>query len=433
MNRIRSYEINLDTSVFYTQEELLNRDIPIYENTLYFKSDISYKRFFDNKEKLYEYCLKQKGVYLFILDCLENKQLSYICFKYEIENIFVEKSELFAFCEDYSKKENESLILERIAVILSYNDYLESDLIKELKDDNEYNKLLYVSSENELTNYLNKLKKLELVNKYKLPIELYKRIENLCNKCSYDLNVSHELILKYVINDEFLDYLNESISKTFTNVEKALFYYLKLISLVDNFEINVTQKNIFEINQKSKISIEQFITIFCTLLKNLKIDYDFVDSKTLYLKKYDITFTINNKLDESPVTINDNNLYLKVKEYLENTKKQQDEFKNNVELYSNKINLSDNDKIHLLIKLLTRKSTIQNYRYQRKIFNIFYPNNDQYKIEFYRKKNNINYKFYTLIKLKDRNLFIDLNSNTKINPIRIITKDELASYEKIYV
>ena len=159
------------------------------------------------------------------LDCLENKQLSYICFKYENENIFVEKSELFAFCEDYSKKENESLILERIAVILSYNDYLKFDLIKELKDDNEYNKLLYVSSENELVDYLNKLKKLELVNKYKLPIELYERIENLCNKCNYDLRVSHELILKYVINDEFLDSLNESMLKTFTNVEKLLFYY----------------------------------------------------------------------------------------------------------------------------------------------------------------------------------------------------------------
>lgn len=433
MNRIRSYEINLDTSVFYTQEELLNRDIPIYENTLYFKSDINYKRFFDNKEKLYEYCLKQKGLYLFILDCLENKQLSYICFKYESENIFVEKSELFAFCEDYSKKENESPILERIAVILSYNDYLEFDLIKELMDDNEYNKLFYVSSENELVDYLNKLKKLELVNKYKLPIELYERIENLCNKCSYDLKVRHELILKYVINDEFLDYLNESISKTFTNVEKALFYYLKLIPLVDNFEINVTQRNIFEINQESKISIEQFITIFCTLLKNLKIAYNFVDSKTLYLKKYDITFTINNESSENSVAINDNILYLKVKEYLENTKKQQDEFKNNVELYTNKINLSDNNKIHLLIKLLTRKSTIQNYRYQRKIFNIFYPNNDQYKIEFYRKKNNINYNFYTLIKLKDRNLFIDLNSKTKVNPIGIISTDELTSYEKIYI
>ena len=124
MNRISSYEINLDTSVFYTQEELLNRDIPIYENTLYFKSGINYKRFFDNKEKLYEYCLKQKGVYLFILACLENKQLSYICFKHESENIFVEKSELFAFCIDFSKKENENLILERIAVILSYNNYI---------------------------------------------------------------------------------------------------------------------------------------------------------------------------------------------------------------------------------------------------------------------------------------------------------------------
>ena len=208
---------------------------------------------------------------------------------------------------------------------------------------------------------------------------------------------------------------------------------MKLISLVDNFEINVTQKNIFEINQKSKISIEQFITIFCTLLKNLKIAYDFGDYKTLYLKKYDITFTINNELDENSVTINDNNLYLKVKEYLENTKKQQHEFKNNVELYNNKINLSDNNKIHLLIKLLTRKSTIQNCRYQRKVFNIFYPNNDHYKIEFYRKKNDINYNFYTLIKLKDRNLFIDLNSITKINPIRIISTDELTSYEKIYI
>lgn len=433
MNRIRSYEINLDTSVFYTQEELLNRDIPIYENTLYFKSDINYKRFFDNREKLYEYCLKQKGVYLFILDCLENKQLSYICFKYESENIFVEKSELFAFCEDYSKKKNESLILERIAVILSYNDYLEFDLIKELMDDNEYNKLLYLSSENELVDYLNKLKKLELVNKYKLSKELYERIDNLCNKCNYDLKVSHELILKYVINGEFLDYLNESISKTFTNVEKALFYYLKLIPLVDNFEIKVTQRNIFEINQESKISIGQFITIFCTLLKNLKIAYNFVDSKTLYLKRYDITFTINNELSENPVAISDNILYLKVKEYLENTKEQQDEFKNNVELYINKINLSDNNKIHLLIKLLTRKSTIQNYRYQRKIFNIFYPNNDQYKIEFYRKKNNINYNFYTLIKLKDRSLFIDLNSKTKVNHIRIISTGELSSYEKIYI
>lgn len=433
MNRISSYEINLDTSVFYTQEELLNRDIPIYENTLYLKSDINYKRFFDNKENLYEYCLKQKGVYLFILDCLENKQLSYICFKYENENIFVEKSELFAFCEYYSKKENENLILERIAVILSYNDYLESDLIKEIKDDNEYNKLLYVSSENELVDYLNKLKKLEIIDKYKLPIELYKRIENLCNKCSYDLKVRHELILKYVINDDFLNYLNESMLKTFTNVEKSLFYYLKLIPLVDNFEINVTQKNIFEINQKSKISIEQFITIFCTLLKNLKIAYNYADSKTLYLKKYDISFTISNKLDETLVTINNNSLYLKVKEYLENTKEQQDEFKNNVELYTNEINLSDNNKIYLLIKLLTRKSTIQNYRYQRKIFNIFYPNNDQYKIEFYRKKNDINYNFYTLIKLKDRNLFIDLNSKTKVNPIRIISTDELTSYEKIYI
>ena len=307
------------------------------------------------------------------------------------------------------------------------------DLIKELKDDNEYNKLLYVSSENELVDYLNKLKKLELVNKYKLPIELYERIENLCNKCNYDLRVSHELILKYVINDEFLDNLNESMLKTFTNVEKLLFYYLKLIPLVDNFEINVTQKNIFEINQKSKISIEQFITIFCTLLKNLKIAYNYADSKTLYLKKYDISFTISNELDENPVTINDNILYLKVKEYLENTKEQQDEFKNNVELYTNKINLSDNNKMHLLIKLLTRKSTIQNYRYQRKIFNIFYPNNDQYKIEFYRKKNDINYNFYTLIKLKDRNLFIDLNLKIKVNPIRIISTDELTSYEKIYI
>ena len=97
------------------------------------------------------------------------------------------------------------------------------------------------------------------------------------------------------------------------------------------------------------------------------------------------------------------------------------------------MNLSVNNKIHLLIKLLTRKSTIQNYRYQRKIFNVFYPNNDQYKIEFYRKKNDINYNFYTLIKLKDRNLFIDLNSKTKVNPIRIISTDELTSYEKIYI
>ena len=240
------------------------------------------------------------------------------------------------------------------------------------------------------------------------------------NTTSHGKRKGSRKCIGFVSNYEFLDNLNESMLKTFTNVEKLLFYYLKLIPLVDNFEINVTQKNIFEINQKSKISIEQFITIFCTLLKNLKIAYNYADSKTLYLKKYDISFTISNKLDETPVTINDNILYLKVKEYLENTKEQQAEFKNNVELYTNKINLSDNNKIYLLIKLLTRKSTIQNY-------------NDQYKIEFYRKKNDINYNFYTLIKLKDRNLFIDLNSKTKVNPIRIISTDELTSYEKIYI
>ena len=433
MNGIRSCEINLDTSIFYSQEELINKDIPIYENTLYLKSNTDYKYFFDNRENLYEYCLKQKGAYIFIINCLENKQLSYICFKYGSSNIFVDKSELFAFCEDYSKRKNESLILERIAVILSYNNYLEFSLIEEIKDDNKYNKLLYINPENEVVNYLNKLKKLEIVNKCKLPIELYDKIMKFCKKCNYDLKVSHKLISKYVINDEFLDYLNELMPKTLTNLEKLVFYYFKLIPLIDDSEVNATQKNIFEINKTSKISIKQFITIFCVLLKSLKIDYNFADSKTLYLKKYDISFITNNESGTYKVSISDNDLYLKVKKYLENSKELQYEFQNNIKLYNNKINLSDDNKIHLLIKLLTRKSTIQNYKYQRKIFNIFYPNDDQHKIKFYRRKNNINYNFYTLIKIKDSYLLIDLNSKTTVNPIKIITADELTSYEKIYI
>lgn len=135
--------------------------------------------------------------------------------------------------------------------------------------------------------------------KYVFPKNIIDRYENIKNyslidfesinknRIKNDLNEYGESIIdKIELSSELKSYLNAEIDETYSNLEKAIYYYIKLcevFSLDDNYYLSTSQSLLEEhtstdnINSKTpsnnKVAMYDFLSIYASILNELKIDF----------------------------------------------------------------------------------------------------------------------------------------------------------------
>lgn len=135
--------------------------------------------------------------------------------------------------------------------------------------------------------------------KYVFPKNVIDRYENIKNyslidfesinknRIKNDLNEYGESIIdKIELSSELKSYLNAEIDETYSNLEKAIYYYIKLcevFSLDDNYYLSTSQSLLEEhtstdnINSKTpsnnKVAMYDFLSIYASILNELKIDF----------------------------------------------------------------------------------------------------------------------------------------------------------------
>lgn len=135
--------------------------------------------------------------------------------------------------------------------------------------------------------------------KYVFPKNVIDRYENIKNyslidfesinknRIKNDLNEYGESIIdKIELSSELKDYMNAKIADTYSNLEKAIYYYIKLcevFSLDDNYYLSTSQSlleehtNTDNINSKTpsnnKVAMYDFLSIYASILSELKIDF----------------------------------------------------------------------------------------------------------------------------------------------------------------
>lgn len=135
--------------------------------------------------------------------------------------------------------------------------------------------------------------------KYVFPKNVIDRYENIKNyslidfesinknRIKNDLNEYGESIIdKIELSSELKDYMNAEIADTYSNLEKAIYYYIKLcevFSLDDNYYLSTSQSlleehtNTDNINSKTpsnnKVAMYDFLSIYASILSELKIDF----------------------------------------------------------------------------------------------------------------------------------------------------------------
>lgn len=445
------YEEFLDNDTFYLRSEIKEERDTIYKNTLYLKNHYFFKDFFCDDtptSNLFIKFLTQKGLYLFLISILEDKNIHYIEFNYndKIEKINIK--EFFSFYYSYAADVTNSLILSKIATILSYNnfDFSIDENLSYITDDNKYNYLLYKMNDqeritliNHILSFLNRKKVLE---RYLLDEVYEKRIEYLQEKYLNALDKKAENRKnQYIIDDSIISALDRYKKDTYSKLEEAIFYFIALSNIVD---ISSSEhKNINELTLENNIVNYQSLgEILTTILDDLNLEYKVIENSI------QIEIAIENKVK---FVIDDNYSFENLSEHIVNVENQQgtdeliykilEEYKESVEKdvafnnsltqfrkKFNKDTINKYDKLKTFIELITRGEKINDQKYQKIIFNIFYGDNHDYEISFYKSMlQSGNYHFFTIVSRKDQYILIDSDD---LNKIRLISNLELAEIQK---
>lgn len=328
--------------------------------------------------------------------------------------------------------------------------------------------------------------------KYDFPNNLIERYENIKNYSlidfeslnknliKNDLDENGESIIgKITISDELREYINHDLNPRYSNLEKAIYYYIKLceiFSLDSNYYLAMSSE-ILEINQNidniktknlsnNEISLYAFLTIFASLISELNIDFTL--SQSLMngedLGKAKLTFrygeylvAINSlvtpeKSDFINVKVNDKIINLisinnnkvtnkkfaelrdKVYEDIRRKRENRKSFQESLVAYRDtfkysKINIQD--KLYILLKEITRTNLkgLDMVGYEKKLFKALFANNSNVAINILAKKNGEEEYLtpVTIVSILDIEYHYLVVDETNQDILRSVSLDELIS------
>ena len=328
--------------------------------------------------------------------------------------------------------------------------------------------------------------------KYVLPEELitrYKNIKNYSlidfesinkNRIKNDTNEFGESIIEKIEISEQLDsFLNAEMDSRYSNLEKAIYYYIKLcevFSLDDDYYLKISQKvhetheSVESINSKNehdnKVTMYEFFTIYASLLANIRIDYtldqelmngnDF-GPKKLTFKYGEYLVAINSlatpeKSDITNVKVNDNLINIfslnknqvtkkkfnelvdKIYADIQEKKRANKKFKESVSAYKQTMELSKInivDKLYILLKEITRQNLkgMDMVGYEKKLFKTLFSGNKNITINILARQNRqTNYLTpVTIISVFDRDYTYFIVDEMSSEILRSVSMEELTS------
>lgn len=444
-----SYEEYLDNNIFYTRNELKNERPVIYKNTLYIKSSSFYKNYFHENSPMNDLFIKfltQKGLFQFLLSMLEDKNISYIEFNYNDEVKRIKLKDFFSFYISYSVEVRNSSILEKIAEILHYNnfDFSANEDLTYLIDDNKYNSLLYKKEEQERIDIIKRifriLKRKKIIERYFLEEKVVTRLEYLTEKYLKESTEQQEKREhQYIIDSSIIAALDYYKKDTYSKLEEAIYYFIALSNLVVINPISAIDINDVTLDN-NYVSAKTFYLLFITILNDLGITFTEEQKEDTFEITIDnkIKFSIGDDFDSQNISNYLTNLtddagideiiYKILNEYKESIEKGI-KFDNSFTKFKNHFNkdtMNRYDKLKTFIELITRGEKIADQKYQKIIFNIFYGDNPNYKISFYKSMTpNGNYHFFTILNIKDQYILIDSDNLAKIKLVSMLEVAEL--------
>lgn len=328
--------------------------------------------------------------------------------------------------------------------------------------------------------------------KYDFPDNLIERYENIKNYSlidfeslnknliKNDLDENGESIIgKITISDELRKYLNRDLNPRYSNLEKAIYYYIKLceiFSLDSNYYLAMSPE-ILEINQNidniktknlsnNEISLYAFLTIFASLISELNIDFTL--SQSLMngedLGKAKLTFrygeylvAINSlvtpeKSDFINVKVNDKIINLisinnnkvtnkkfaelrdKVYEDIRRKRENRKSFQESLVSYRDTFKYSKintQDKLYILLKEITSTNLkgLDMVGYEKKLFKALFANNSNIAINILAKKNGEEEYLtpVTVVSIRDIDYHYLVVDETNQDILRSVSLDELIS------
>lgn len=350
MSKSFDYEKFLDRNLFYTHEEVANEyGHSIKKNiasSLVLKSEELFLEYKNNdlievdelehksvSKKLIHDLLSDEGMYRYLQNNLSNDlgiaaRIDYIIDLKSVASIKLTRREFIEALNQMSGELSQHELM-RSAVIRSswvlfsceqrYRNTLHRTFINDSCLDIPASVLIRIlsCSEDEFNKFINGdinfgyakeilayalvdfVERERILIKYVFPKNIIDRYENIKNyslidfesinknRIKNDLNEYGESIIdKIELSSELKSYLNAEIDETYSNLEKAIYYYIKLcevFSLDDNYYLSTSQSLLEEhtstdnINSKTpsnnKVAMYDFLSIYASILNELKIDF----------------------------------------------------------------------------------------------------------------------------------------------------------------
>lgn len=328
--------------------------------------------------------------------------------------------------------------------------------------------------------------------KYVFPKNVIDRYENIKNyslidfesinknRIKNDLNEYGESIIdKIELSSELKEYLNDELADTYSNLEKAIYYYIKLcevFSLDDNYYLSTSQSLLEEhtstdnINSKTpsnnKVAMYDFLSIYASILSELKIDFTLnqtlmnggeVGSNLLTFKYGEYLVSISSlanpsESDLTNVKINDRltnitsinknkvtkakfkELTERIYKDIQNKRTDKKTFQESLAAYKQTLSYSKmpiTDKIYILLKEITRTDLkgLELSGYTKKLFSSLFKGNKNIAINILAKRvDNSTYLTPVIIVsylgLEYHYLVVDKSIE---NSLRSVSLDELTS------
>lgn len=543
MSKSFDYEKFLDRNLFYTHEEVANEyGHSIKKNiasSLVLKSEDLFLEYKNNdlievdeiehksvSRKLVHDLLSDEGMYRYLQNNLSNDlgiaaRIDYIIDIKSVASIKLTRREFIEALNQMSGELSQHELM-RSAVIRSswvlfsceqrYRNTLHKTFINDSCLDIPASVLIRIlsCSEDEFNKFINGdinfgyakeilayalvdfVERERILIKYVFPKNVIDRYENIKNyslidfesinknRIKNDLNEYGESIIdKIELSSELKEYLNAEIADTYSNLEKAIYYYIKLcevFSLDDNYYLSTSQSlleehtNTDNINSKTpsnnKVAMYDFLSIYASLLSELKIDFTLnqtlmnggeVGSNLLTFKYGEYLVSISSlanpsESDLTNVKINDRltnitsinkNKVTKAKfkeltdriyKDIQNKRTDKKTFQESLAAYKQTLSYSKmpiTDKIYILLKEITRTDLkgLELSGYTKKLFSSLFKGNKNIAINILAKRvDNSTYLTPVIIVsylgLEYHYLVVDKSIG---NSLRSVSLDELTS------
>lgn len=500
MSKSFDYEKFLDRNLFYTHEEVANEyGHSIKKNiasSLVLKSEDLFLEYKNNdlievdelehksvSRKLIHDLLSDEGMYRYLQNNLSNDlgiaaRIDYIIDIKSVASIKLTRREFIEALNQMSGELSQHELM-RSAVIRSswvlfsceqrYRNTLHKTFINDSCLDIPASVLIRIlsCSEDEFNKFINGdinfgyakeilayalvdfVERERILIKYVFPKNVIDRYENIKNyslidfesinknRIKNDLNEYGESIIdKIELSSELKEYLNDELADTYSNLEKAIYYYIKLcevFSLDDNYYLSTSQSlleehtNTDNINSKTpsnnKVAMYDFLSIYASILSELKIDFTLnqtlmnggeVGSNLLTFKYGEYLVSISSlanpsESDLTNVKINDRltnitsinknkvtkakfkELTERIYKDIQNKRTDKKTFQESLAAYKQTLSYSKmpiTDKIYILLKEITRTDLkgLELSGYTKKLFSSLFKGNKNIAINILAKR-----------------------------------------------